>query len=254
MTEEKFEKLISSEEGRLIDFKRTQYRLINGNSNDLAKFIKDIISFTNTIREESAYIILGIEDISGEKTFHGLDTHIDDAIFQDKIKDKVNPRPVFTYYSFLYQSRRYGIIEIPVEAYSAPITIVQNNLKGLDVGKIYFRRGSSNSEANGIEAININEWITSVVPPHNKAQINQAIISLISKISASEYFSPHISEALSIGKQLNHSDIVDFCVFELTGEHDEESYNIGYRSMDCFMSASKIMRANYPSGTPMSVL
>jgi hypothetical protein len=253
MNTEKFERLISSDEGRLLDFKREQYKLLNGNLNDLAKFVKDIISFANTIREEPAYIIIGIDENNGQKVFNGLNEHVDDAIFQDKIKDKVNPRPNFKYYSFLYDSKRFGIIEIPVEVYSAPLTVVKANLKGLEVGKVYFRRGSSNSEATGIEAININEWITSVIPSHSKLQINQTIASIISKINSSEYFSPHVSEALAIGKQVVNDDLIKYCVFELTGEHDV-SYDLQYRLMDCFMSTSQVLQPNYPEGTPMSVL
>ncbi|KAA6304405.1 hypothetical protein EZS27_043946, partial [termite gut metagenome] len=41
-------------------FKREQYCIQNNSSNKTDEFIKDIICFANTIREETAYILLGI--------------------------------------------------------------------------------------------------------------------------------------------------------------------------------------------------
>lgn len=35
-------------------------------------------------------------------------------------------------------------------------------MKGLETGKMYYRNGTSNTEANGIDAIRINDWLKSL--------------------------------------------------------------------------------------------
>lgn len=58
ITNSDFESLIWKSESSSIDFKRNQYNIINDfDKTNTAKFIKDIISFCNTIRTESAFII-----------------------------------------------------------------------------------------------------------------------------------------------------------------------------------------------------
>ena len=44
----------------------------------------------------------------------GLDRGMDDALLQNKIKDSVFPRPVFSYSPVIYKEKLYGLIEIPV--------------------------------------------------------------------------------------------------------------------------------------------
>uniref|UniRef100_UPI0030D934FC AlbA family DNA-binding domain-containing protein n=1 Tax=Zunongwangia profunda TaxID=398743 RepID=UPI0030D934FC len=61
LTTNEFENLISKPEGSTLDFKKKIYDF-RSNSEESAKFIKDVISFSNTIRNESSYIIFGIKD------------------------------------------------------------------------------------------------------------------------------------------------------------------------------------------------
>ena len=96
ITELDFENLISRPESTLLDFKREQYKIINDESGiKTAGFIKDIVSFSNTIRTETAYIVIGISTDNDDKELIGIDLNIDDATFQEKIKDKVYPKPTF---------------------------------------------------------------------------------------------------------------------------------------------------------------
>jgi hypothetical protein len=67
MTEDEFEILTIKSEGETVDFKREHYDLINSSDENKAKFVKDIVSFTNTIRKESAFIIIGIESTDSGK-------------------------------------------------------------------------------------------------------------------------------------------------------------------------------------------
>ena len=86
-----FERLINMSETSTLDFKTKMYDFKDDNDlRKTAKFVKDIIAFSNTIRNESSYIIIGIEEkTDGTKEFHGLDKFIDDGILQDIVKDKV---------------------------------------------------------------------------------------------------------------------------------------------------------------------
>ena len=67
MTKELFEQLISRDEGDTLDFKKEQYEFIDDDA--IAKFVKDILAFANTIRKHNAYIIIGIEQTTSGKIF-----------------------------------------------------------------------------------------------------------------------------------------------------------------------------------------
>lgn len=147
MTIDKFKELLTRPEGPCIDFKREQYDLLSDKEGIYtAKFIKDIIALSNTIREETAFIIFGVEESNGQKNLIGINNLLDDSIFQDKIKDKVSPKPKFYSYSIALNGYVFGIIEIPIVKYSEPICAIKN-LKGIEAGKVYCRRGSINAEA-----------------------------------------------------------------------------------------------------------
>lgn len=250
MTEEKLIELLSLAESELLDFKRCHYKL-DSKSDDDAKFIKDIISFSNTIRESSSYIIIGVGESEGTKELLGLDNHIDESILQNKLKDKVRPIPKFNYHIIDHQDKRFGIIEIPVNRYSAPVMPIVK-MRGLEVGKIYFRRGSSNSEANHIEVIDIHKWITTVIPNHSVKEINDSISDLISNISANEYYSPFLPKAIEIGKIIQNADLVQFGTKELTGWKLDNSAASNHRSIKSLVSLNQITHARYPTGTPLS--
>ncbi len=111
MDQELFESLINKSESRTLDFKQEHYKLIGGSDVDTAKFVKDIISFTNTIRETTAFIILGIAEVSEKIELKGITSPIDDNILQSKIKDKAYPRPIFSYSNYVYKEMVFGIIE-----------------------------------------------------------------------------------------------------------------------------------------------
>jgi hypothetical protein len=198
MNTERFEKIINKPESSFIDFKKEQYSFSDDKTEiKTAEFIKDIVSFSNTIRAETAYIILGIRvKENGTKELLGINKHIDDAIFQEKIKDKVYPKPHFLYYTYAYQNKLFGIIEIPIYKYSEPIYPVKK-MKGLDIGRIYFRRGSSNSEAIGKEIILINNWLINLPENSTTKNINNRISELLMGItSRNKLLSECFSETL----------------------------------------------------------
>jgi hypothetical protein len=219
MTNNQFEKLLLQQESSILDFKRSQYDFSNDNDNrKTAEFVKDIISFSNTIRTDRSYIILGVNaNIDGTKELLGLDVHIDDSVLQQKIKDKVFPIPQFSYYTFEYSDRIFGIIEIPVKKYEIPISPIIK-LKGLDTGKFYLRRGSSNAEANGHESISILKWLDSLSTDAKQSsmfdELGEIMIRLTQK---TQLLSSSISEVLFLSKKYDLIDLSSFCVSELSG-------------------------------------
>ncbi len=219
MTIPEFENILRKPESEILDFKKEQYDIIKDSGNiKTSEFVKDIICFANTIRTETAYIVLGIDvKTDGTKSFLGLDKHIDDATFQEKIKDKVNPKPYFSYYTFDYQNKKFGIIEIPIKKYSEPIA-PSKKMKGLQVGKIYFRRGSSNSEAIGKEIILIYLWLKNLPDKNQEITLNDLISNILTKVTSKNCpISECISVALGIANKYRLNKLKNFCNGELTG-------------------------------------
>lgn len=240
MTVEEFEILLRQDESSTLDFKRMNYTLGRNNERDDAKLVKDVIAFTNTIRDKSAYIIIGVELCSNQKVLHGLDQNYDEAQLQDKVKDKVSPKPIFKYYTIEYQNKRFGIFEFPLHRYERPI-LPLFNMKGLDAGKVYFRRGSSNSEASHIEAIEINSWITNVMRLTDKNQIRNEIIQLISAVSETEFYSTFLAQSMEIGTKVKFQELIEFCHYELVGwSTGKPSYSYNHRNTNCLVSGVRI--------------
>jgi len=241
-----FQKLIDMSESSTLDFKAKMYDF--NDDKDLvktSKFVKDIISFSNTIRNENSYIIIGIEEtIDGTKIFHGIDENVDDSILQDKVKDKVFPRPQFIYYTLNYNSKKYGIIEFPVFKYSTPLA-PSIKMKGLEVGSIYYRHGSTNSEAKGLEVIRINDWFRSLPENNIESNINDEITQIIKRLTSNnEKLSSIIADTLIISRKYNIIKLIEFCKSEINGINEkkinESPDNYKYRIHKVIISLSKI--------------
>ena len=166
---ELFEYLLTQSESDTLDFKSEFYDF-SGDTDKAkeakeSKFIKDIISFANTKRDKSSYIIIGIKEngTSKKKELLGVTAHPDDASLQEKIKDKVYPVPEFLYYPYSYKNQQFGIIEIFISKYTEePYYPKKDSIGGLFKSELYFRRGSSNSEATSEEERHIREWFKSL--------------------------------------------------------------------------------------------
>lgn len=219
MTNETFANILTKPESNVLDFKREQYDFVNNNNEvNTSKFVKDIISFCNTIRTETAYIILGVGiSKEGEKELIGLDKYIDDAVFQEKIKDKVTPIPFFNYSTIRFEGKTFGVFEIPVSKYKEPIFPTVKT-KGLEPGKVYFRRGSSNSEATGREVILINKWLENLPSLSDSLSINVEVSEIILKITTKILpLSEQIATSLKLAKKYGLTGLQSFCEGELSG-------------------------------------
>lgn len=218
LTTKQFEILINNSESSTLDFKAKMYDFVD--DKDLVKtgkFVKDVISFCNTIRNETSYIIIGIQEKDGEKTFIGQVDKTDDAFLQDKIKDKVFPRPNFTYYTINYDSNTFGVLEFPITKYSTPIYPTVK-IKGLDIGHVYYRTGTTNTEAIGHVIITINNWLQGLPESTDSDSLQEKINELIKRLTnGTERLSTILADILLVAKKYKLVELVDYCSSEITG-------------------------------------
>jgi len=246
LTEKEFENLIGGVESSTLDFKKEMYDFQDDvDLKNTSKFIKDIISFSNTIRNETSYIVVGIEEKSdSSKELHGLNKTFDDAMFQDKIKNKVFPIPSFLYYQLTYKSKVFGVFQFPTKKYNTPIMPVIK-LRGLEAGKVYYRQGSMNAEAMALEVIRINNWLQSLPETNEKISLNELISNFIKRLSSGEEkLSSVLVDIYQAAKQYGMHELVVFCSNQIKGLNVEE-VNINpdeykYRVHDVIISEQKI--------------
>ena len=150
------ESLLHQEEGPALDFKQDQYPIDKGSTpeekaNLRGKLIKDILAMANASREETAYILIGVEEIKGSRSrIVGVQDHLDDANLHQLISSKTQ-RPVeFSYFSFSYKGSDIGVIEIPVQDRFLYLTQDYGKLRG---NVVYIRDGSSTRTATPDEVI-----------------------------------------------------------------------------------------------------
>ncbi|WDF48383.1 ATP-binding protein [Chryseobacterium sp. KACC 21268] len=171
MTTELFNQLILNGENDFVDFKEIGYftdSVSSSKKDKDAEFVKDIIAFTNTVRDVNAYIIIGVKD-NGDRIGIGENEFIDGAVLQSKIKDKILPIPKFNTYPFIDENGlKYQIIEIPVERYSSPCLPTAFG-GSLERNVIYIRRNTSNEKAGYDEVVRISDWLKTIP---QKAQLN----------------------------------------------------------------------------------
>lgn len=259
MTNDDFENILSNPESDILDFKREQYDFLkNANEISTAKFVKDIISFCNTIRTETGYIILGVGlSKDGEKELNGIDQFVDDAVFQEKIKNKVTPIPYFSYSTIKYKDKIFGIFEIPKRKYEEPI-FPTVNMKGLEPGKVYFRRGSSNSEATGREVILINKWLESLPSLSDNSSINDEVSEIMLKSTSKILpLSEQIAASLRLSKKYGIKKLQTFCEGELSGWYDKTEKmdvknELSYRMQKVVMTPNDVQINPYSFYSPTS--
>ncbi|AUC84816.1 ATP-binding protein [Polaribacter sp. ALD11] len=243
ITKNQFENLISKNESSVLDFKREFYNFKKDKDKSAtSKFVKDVISFSNTIRTETSFIIFGIQELNdGEIEVIGIIDKIDDAILQDKIKDKVFPRPIFSFYTIKYDKKQFGILEFPIEKYETPIVPIVKDLKGLESGKAYYRNGTSNTEANTYDSIRINDWLKSLPKKEELNSLNDEISNYIRELTKCEQkLSVIISDLFSLSKRYKLDKLKSFCLAEIQGIDSLRNQDSEYRNQKVFISYNKI--------------
>ncbi|MBF6642024.1 ATP-binding protein [Flavobacterium sp. J49] len=165
MTTTLFNQLLKKGENDIVDFKEIGYFTESPSASKKdkdAEFIKDLVSFTNTVREENAYILIGVKD-NGEKVGIADNEFTDGAVLQSKIKDKILPIPKFNTYPFVDDNGlKFQIIEIPIEKYSSPCQPTVAIGTTLERNSVYIRRNTSNEKAGYDEIVRLSEWLKTI--------------------------------------------------------------------------------------------
>lgn len=219
LSKDQLDILLDASESAILDFKKEMYAFDKDPElRKTAAFVKDIICMINTIRAETAYIIIGVDNVLRTDSRRiGLPKSYDDAEFQSKVKDKIFPRPVFSYYELSLEDTRFGIFEFPIFKYEFPVTPTIK-MRGLDVGRVYYRHSTCNTEATGMETIRIQGWLQnlpSIAASHDmQLEISRCLTELTSK---REPLSSVFVKLLSVGKKYSLPAITEFCSLELTG-------------------------------------
>ena len=158
VTESEFRDLIQRPESDILDFKQQGYVLSDNKSR--LDFIKDVLAMANTPRTQPAHIVLGVKwtPEHGAEML-GLDTQIDDVKFQGAIGTGwTQPKPRFIYKPILMDGRHFGVVEVEVSR-EGPFTSLKDG-DGLQAGALYWRRGTQNERAVGLELRQILTWFT----------------------------------------------------------------------------------------------
>jgi hypothetical protein len=231
--------LLLVQESATLDFKRALYDFDGEPDRANANIVKDVCSMVNTVRSNSSYIIFGVDtNAVGKPILVGVTTTIDEAILQDKVKEKIFPRPEFRFYFQEVDGHQIAVMEFPVRRYESPVTATIP-MKGVKVGAIYYRQGTANTEATGQEVIRIYEWMKSLPNDsagNSKQSELQDLLTLLQDYKKS--LSPIISSVFRSGKKYQLQNIVSFCELELKGTREnapENSSDISYRFSTVFL-------------------
>lgn len=241
INKDKIASLLEKPESSILDYKEIFYDFTNDKDfKNTAKFIKDVICFSNTIRTEKGFILFGIQEKT-DKSLEviGLNKSYDDSILQEKVKDKVYPRPIFAYYELDHNGKKIGILEFPIKKYELPITPVVK-MKGLEVGKVYYRNGTSNTEANGIDVIRINEWFKSL-PGSLTKTLNDNISEILKRLTLKqEKLSVILTDLINISKEYKLTNLEKLCNAQISGIKRSEHKKHMYRIQKVYVSLNTI--------------
>jgi hypothetical protein len=146
MTNELLEQLLHETESPYLDFKRDQYRFVSSTDEEKAELLKDILAFANAWRRTDAFILIGVEEVKGERSIvRGVTWHFDDASLQQFVNSKTQRAIDFSVLTVGIDQQKIDVIRIPVQG--RPFYLKKDYAK-LKAGVVYFRRGTTTAEAN----------------------------------------------------------------------------------------------------------
>ena len=88
------ESLLFEEEGVELDLKRDQYKFAKANDEEKSELLKDILAFANAWRRSDAFILIGVQEVKGDRSnVVEISDLLDDAAVQQFVNSKTN-RPV----------------------------------------------------------------------------------------------------------------------------------------------------------------
>ena len=103
--------LLYNSEGPTLDFKKEKYKLgKHPKKNDL---LKDFIAFTNHPSQEDKYIFVGVKEKNGiASEFFHIENPLDEANYQEFIKENIEPNINFEYKNFEHEGRQLGYFRL----------------------------------------------------------------------------------------------------------------------------------------------
>lgn len=145
------ERLLESDEGVALDFKREQYDFDAASKEAKSELLKDVLAFANASRQADAYILIGVEDKRGARSeVVGVSAHLDDAKLQQFVNTKTQRPVTFSYREATHDGRPIGVLRIPVQ----PRCIYATSTYGkVEKNAVYVRHGSSTAVASPDEIV-----------------------------------------------------------------------------------------------------
>jgi hypothetical protein len=140
------EQLLHEGESSSLDYKRDQYPFAGASDDEKGELLKDILAFANGWRHTEAYILIGVEEITGGRsTVVGVRLHIPENDLQQFVNSKTNRPITFSYQSYPFEGKHVGIITIPQQ--DRPLYLNKNYGK---LGKhvVYYRQGTTTAIAS----------------------------------------------------------------------------------------------------------
>lgn len=135
------ERLLCEEESASLDFKRDQYPFDSAADDQKGELLKDILAFANAWRRETAYILIGVEEVRGGRSkILGTRSHLSDHDLQQFVCSKTNRPVAFSYTAYSYGGVPIGIIEVPLQ--ERPVFLLKK-FGRLERNQVYIRRNSS---------------------------------------------------------------------------------------------------------------
>ena len=135
-------------ESETVDFKREQYKFIKAANEDKSELLKDIISMANVRKSNSAYILIGIEELpnkEGRIVGVGESELLEDADLHQFVNQKTNKRIPFSVYvvaSGIAGKDYVQVIEIAQCNHDRPFYL-SKQFGGLRAEAVYMRDGTT---------------------------------------------------------------------------------------------------------------
>ena len=164
------ERLLESNEGVALDFKREQYDFEGASKEKKSELLKDVLAFANTPRQDAAYILIGVEERRGMRSeVVGVSAHLDDAKLQQFVNHKTVRPVTFCYLEARHDGLRIGVLRIP-EHQQRP-NYAMSDYGRVKKNAVYIRHGSSTATASPDEIMAMG---AATVPLHGGADLGGA--------------------------------------------------------------------------------
>lgn len=188
-----------------LDYKTEQYQL--GKHPKKGELLKDIIAFANHLSDDDKYIIIGVKD-GVEKTILEVDNPIDDAKYQEFIREYIEPAINFEYRSIKYGDKLIAYFRIYDNA-DKPYLFkkdfkVENNAQQFKRGGGYVRTGSSTTKIGRKEIDDIYNY-----KYHSKDRKSDIVVVPTIRETTDEYLSGYKCIDLDIINNSNKSICCD---------------------------------------------